>query len=81
MNMTDNPNERSYGDMSPTNSDVLGERVRLDEGWSLGIRLDYSEHNGSDPHINLDLYNQGRIVDKDITKEILGKDNHFVPLP
>lgn len=70
--------ERPYGDMSPTNSDILGNTYGLDNGWKLGERLDFSGHAGAEPHLNLDLISpSGKISQK--SKNLLG-DNHFIKL-
>ena len=75
------PLDRGYGDMSPNNSDVLGNRYELDNGYQLGERFDFSGHDDTEPHLNYDILKpNGSLLDTNKTKNILGENNHFKPL-
>ena len=61
---------RPYGNLSPTNSDVLGRTYELDKGFRLGERFDFSGHDGSEPHLNYDIINpNGRLGSNSILKD------------
>lgn len=69
---------RPYGDRSPTESDVFGEKIRLEGGYSLGVRLDFSEHQGSEPHLNQDILDIRGHPQQ--SAEILGNEAHRINL-
>lgn len=69
----------SYGDLSPVNSDLVGSIIELEQGYKLGVRLDFSGHGDTEPHINLDIIKPSGKLHRD-SEKILGEEIHFIRL-
>jgi len=50
----------------------------LDVGWQLQERLDFTGHNGTDPHINYELMDPSGSVQPELNGMI--SDFHNIPL-